>query len=111
MEFYATAAQLLPILMVAILLETRYAERMQARLATLETRGPLDRVLSLYARGVLPWLQLLALAMASAAEVLAIRVLAVGQGGPFTRNVLEYTIYLLLGVLVMGLVDMAVRQL
>ena len=111
MEFYATAAQLLPILMVAILLETRYAERMQARLAALETRSPLDRVLSFYARGVLPWLQLLALGMAFAAEILAIRVLAVGQGSLLTRNVLEYTIYLLLGVLVMGLVDMAMRQL
>ena len=110
MEFYATAAQLLPILMVAILLETRYAERMQARLGTLEARGPLYRVLAFYARGVLPWLQLLALSMAFAAEILAIRVLAVGQGSLFTRTVLEYTMYLLLGVLVMGLVDVAARQ-
>jgi hypothetical protein len=110
MEFYATAAQLLPILMVAMLLETRYAERMQARLRTLQARGPLYHALSFYARGVLPWLQLLALSAAFTAEMLAIRVLAVGQGSLFTRDFLEYTTYLLLGVLVMGLVDVATRQ-
>lgn len=110
MEFYATVAQLLPILMVAMLLETRYAERMQARLRTLEARGPLYRFLSFYARGILPWLQLLALSAAFAAEILAIRVLAVGQGSLFTRTYLEYTTYVLLGVLVMGLVDMATAQ-
>ena len=110
MDFYATVVQLLPILTVAMLLETRYAERMQARLKTLEARGLPYRALSLYARGVLPWLQLVALSAAFTAEILAIRVLAVGQDSQFTRNFLEYTTYLVLGVLVMGLVDVAARQ-
>ena len=110
MEFYSTVAQLLPILTLAMLLETRYAERMQARLRTLEPRGLPYRVLSFYARGALPWLQLVALCAAFTAEILAVRVLAVGQDSQFVRNFLEYTTYVLVGVLVMGLVDVAARQ-
>ena len=110
MEFYATIAQLLPILMVAMLLESRYAERMQARLKRLEGSGPLDRTLSVYARGVLPWLQLLALSAAFTAEILAIHVLAVERDSAFTRNFVEYAAYLVLGVLVMGLWDIATAQ-
>jgi len=109
MEFYATLAQLLPILMVAMLLESRYAERMQARLGTTGS-GPLYRTLAIYARGVLPWLQLLAIAAAFAAEVLAIHVLAVERDSAFTRSFLEYAAYLVLGVLVMGLWDIASAQ-
>jgi hypothetical protein len=110
MEFYATLAQLLPILMVAMLLESRYAERMQARLGTTTGSGPLYRTLAIYARGVLPWLQLLAIAAAFAAEVLAIHVLAVERDSAFTRSFLEYAAYLVLGVLVMGLWDIASAQ-
>jgi hypothetical protein len=107
MEFYATIAQLVPILMVAMLLETRYAERMQARLRTTQGSGPYFRTLSVFARGVLPWLQLMALSAAFTAEVLAIHVLAVGRDSTFTRAFVEYATYLVLGVLVMGLVDIA----
>ena len=110
MEFYATTAQLLPILMVAMLLESRYAERMQARLTARKGSGPLYRAFSVYARGVLPWLQLLALGAASAGEILAIHVLASGQDSTFTRTFLEYAAYLVLGVLVMGLWDIASAQ-
>jgi len=110
MEFYATIAQLLPILMLAIILESRYAERMQARMRAVQGSGPLYRTLMVYARGVLPWLQLLALGAAFAAEVLAIHVLASGRESTFTRAFLEYAAYLVLGVLVMGLWDIASAQ-
>jgi hypothetical protein len=110
MEFYATIAQLLPILMLAIVFESRYAERMQARLRTTQGSGPLHRTFAVYARGFLPWLQLLALGAATAAEVLAVHVLAVERESAFTRSVVEYCTYLVLGVLVMGLWDIASAQ-
>jgi hypothetical protein len=110
MEFYATIAQLLPILMVAIMLESRYAERVQARVRTLPASGPLYRTLRVYARGILPWLQLLALSAAFTAEIFAIHVLAVERESPFIRSFLEYATYLVLGVLVMGLWDIASAQ-
>lgn len=110
MEFYATIAQLLPILMLAIILESRYAERMQARMRTVQGSGPLYRTLMIYARGVLPWLQLLALSAAFTAEFFAIHVLAVERESPFVRSFVEYATYLVLGVLVMGLWDIASAQ-
>lgn len=110
MEFYSTIAQLIPLLLIGIFLETRYASRLQARLAAMTPaakRGVYYRVLAVYASGILPWLQLVALGAGLAAETLVIHVLAVGSGTDFTRAVAEYAAYLLVGVLVMGLMDIA----